>query len=936
MIHITRWVYEQSKLALLLTTLIAVLLGWGATLELRHTEQMAELNQLQTVVERHSIEVMSQTLNGNLMGAMAVLGLIDPAVKLEAQGELPPNNPVVLATLESIAHAYDADGVFVVNRQGVATTSWDNSGKPSTGLKLQFRPYFQMAMQGMDNIYAAVSIARGDRSLYFSAPIFATTRRDSQTIGAVVARTSLVNLDGFIYDKADITLLLSPQGVVFSSSRSEWTGYLAGTPSVERLRAIRELKQFGKIFDEKEPLPLPVEITPGITHFENRSFAVATTDLQWNDPSGEWKLVLMKDIEQVLTRGEQIRTGAITAFIVLLIGSLILKALQNIHRQAIASQQLALYAKVQESNATHKENLAAAGIQLQRSQDLQQLAQRFLQETHHLFGALQGVIYHMNGQDSRLKLIGHYACAKQPIAFITPGEGLLGQCVIERRRQIITLETGHFAMIYSGLGACAPTAILIAPVLLNDHLLGVVELAFLSLPDENGQAQFDELMGLLAMNIEILNRTIHTEEILLATQAAEQLGAAQLAFQQALVDTIPYPVFYKDADTRFLGFNRAYEEAFNIKRADLIGKRVLELDYLPEADRVAYQREDEAMIANADSIQREVQIPFADGKFHDVLYYVSGFRRPDGTPGGLVGTFIDISALKRAEREMDRMADIERFNRLSQGREGRILELKREVNALAKLAGQPAPYHTERVEPIGDHDLLTHPDYRNDLTGKEQTLQLADLVNLEELQRLFSSFCQTIGLPAAIIDLEGKVLASSPWQRACTHFHRVNPESCARCLESDTELSLKLQDGQDFTMYQCKNGMTDCASPIIVEGHHLANVFIGQFHLAPPDDTFFRTQAARFDYEAEDYLKAVDEAPVMDEQRLPAILSFLTGFARMISTMSLARRRADAAQQALKAQAVLLKHERLAALSLAEDAEQARIALEAIATESPS
>ncbi len=208
------------------------------------------------------------------------------------------------------------------------------------------------------------------------------------------------------------------------------------------------------------------------------------------------------------------------------------------------------------------------------------------------------------------------------------------------------------------------------------------------------------------------------------------------------------------------------------------------------------------------------------------------------------------------------------------------------------------------------------------------TLHLSDLVDLGELQKLFCAFCESVGVPAAIIDLDAKVLASSNWQRACTDFHRVNPDSCARCIESDTELALKLQDGQDFTMYKCKNGMTDCASPIIVEGKHLANVFIGQFHLGPPDLEFFREQAKRFGYPEAEYLKAVAEAPVVDEKRLPPILGFLSGFAHLISTMSLARLRADAAQQRLQEQTELLRKERLAAMSLAEDNVQARIALD--------
>jgi ligand-binding sensor protein len=283
---------------------------------------------------------------------------------------------------------------------------------------------------------------------------------------------------------------------------------------------------------------------------------------------------------------------------------------------------------------------------------------------------------------------------------------------------------------------------------------------------------------------------------------------------------------------------------------------------------------------------------------------------------------------------MDRMSDMERFNRLAQGREHRVLELKREINALAESVGKAMPYATALVEAVGDHEFAPHPDYRTDVTSGEQNLQLADLVDLDELQKLFTAFCESVGIAAAIIDLEANVLASSRWQRACTDFHRVNPDSCARCIESDTELSLKLQDGQEYTMYQCKNGMTDCASPIIVEGRHLANVFIGQFHLGPPDMAFFRRQALQFGYTEAEYLQAITDAPVADEKRLPAILGFLTGFARMVSTMSLAKRRADAAQQMLAQQATLLQRERVAALSLAEDAEQARIALEAVAKES--
>jgi PAS domain S-box-containing protein len=125
----------------------------------------------------------------------------------------------------------------------------------------------------------------------------------------------------------------------------------------------------------------------------------------------------------------------------------------------------------------------------------------------------------------------------------------------------------------------------------------------------------------------------------------------QFTLMQALIDTIPNPIFYKGADTRFFGCNKAYEQVFGIRREQFVGKRVLDLEYLPEPDRIAYQAEDEAVIASAGSRSRELPMVFADGKTHDTLYSVTGFANRDGTPGGLVGLIVDITPLKTAERE---------------------------------------------------------------------------------------------------------------------------------------------------------------------------------------------------------------------------------------------------------------------------------------------
>jgi len=133
---------------------------------------------------------------------------------------------------------------------------------------------------------------------------------------------------------------------------------------------------------------------------------------------------------------------------------------------------------------------------------------------------------------------------------------------------------------------------------------------------------------------------------------AEQELAYRLAFQRALLETIPYPMFIKDAEGRFIGCNKAYEREFSTTLDFLKGKTVLDLDYLPEAERRKFHDEDLAVIHASDRRSYELPIQYADGQTHITLYSVDGFKLSDGTPGGLIGLLVDISDQKRVAAEL--------------------------------------------------------------------------------------------------------------------------------------------------------------------------------------------------------------------------------------------------------------------------------------------
>ncbi len=172
------------------------------------------------------------------------------------------------------------------------------------------------------------------------------------------------------------------------------------------------------------------------------------------------------------------------------------------------------------------------------------------------------------------------------------------------------------------------------------------------------------------------------------------------------------------------------------------------------------------------------------------------------------------------------------------------------------------------------------------LGGEEAQLQLEDLIDVDHFQAIMEDFHRLTGLPMSLIDLQGRVLAGVGWQRICTDFHRVHPETKKNCLESDLHLSSGVPSGE-FRIYQCKNNMWDIVTPIMVEGTHFANIFMGQFFFEEEkiDLELYRRQARCYGFDEEEYLKALQEVPRFKKETVDWALSFLSRIAHFISNL---------------------------------------------------
>ena len=171
--------------------------------------------------------------------------------------------------------------------------------------------------------------------------------------------------------------------------------------------------------------------------------------------------------------------------------------------------------------------------------------------------------------------------------------------------------------------------------------------------------------------------------------------------------------------------------------------------------------------------------------------------------------------------------------------------------------------------------------------GDIGALELADVIDVPSIQALMGDFFSLTKIPVGMIDLKGKVLVATGWQEICTKFHRLNPETCQHCIESDTMLSGGVEQGS-FKLYRCKNNMWDIATPIIVGGKHLGNLFLGQFLFEDesPDYEVFRSQARQYGFDEEQYLGAFEKVPRWSRETVDKVMTFYARLANMASTLS--------------------------------------------------
>lgn len=165
-------------------------------------------------------------------------------------------------------------------------------------------------------------------------------------------------------------------------------------------------------------------------------------------------------------------------------------------------------------------------------------------------------------------------------------------------------------------------------------------------------------------------------------------------------------------------------------------------------------------------------------------------------------------------------------------------------------------------------------------------LKFTDIIDIPALQSLIIDFYNLTKIRISLVDVEGKVLISVGDEEICRKFHHAHPETLKHCRESDTQLTKDIPEGT-FKAYKCKNNMWDIATPVVIEGKTLGNLFLGQFFYDDElvDYELFKAQAHRYGFDETEYIACLDQVPRFNREVIQSALTFINNLAHMISIM---------------------------------------------------
>jgi PAS domain S-box-containing protein len=164
-------------------------------------------------------------------------------------------------------------------------------------------------------------------------------------------------------------------------------------------------------------------------------------------------------------------------------------------------------------------------------------------------------------------------------------------------------------------------------------------------------------------DLENTNDLLHTE--ILERKRIEEKLREHYQFLEVLINAIPSPVFYKDANGVYQGCNKAFDQYLGLTKEQIIGKTDYDLAPKEVADK--YHAMDQALFTKPGIQDYETSITDADSVRREIIIIKSAYYKTEGTVGGVIGIIVDVTDRRKYEEERLRMDKLESLGLLAGG-----------------------------------------------------------------------------------------------------------------------------------------------------------------------------------------------------------------------------------------------------------------------------
>jgi CheY-like chemotaxis protein/signal transduction histidine kinase/HAMP domain-containing protein len=184
-----------------------------------------------------------------------------------------------------------------------------------------------------------------------------------------------------------------------------------------------------------------------------------------------------------------------------------------------------------------KTNLAKFSGMMQGQKTLEAVSRLIMSELTPLVSAHHGAFFIASSEGGARELRLHASYAYQVRKNVSNrfrlGEGLVGQCALEKKVILLTNVPGDYVQISSGLGQATPLNLLVIPILFEDEVSAVIELASFQPFSQIHRLFLEQLSGSIGVVLNMIGANMRTVDALAQSQSlAEELQKQSLELQR--------------------------------------------------------------------------------------------------------------------------------------------------------------------------------------------------------------------------------------------------------------------------------------------------------------------------------------------------------------------------------------------------------------------